>query len=262
MRKNSIILLMLACFGCQVEMYRVFYKDPMSCADQKRNFPNSQDGYFLMDLDQDPSTPLQEAYCDFTSGWTRVITKDSLLSELEQYGDVSAIQSTFYTDVDKGIGWGGLGVSGTDNPMPFEMPCLKLSRVKGIKELKVTVTWDGIGNPGTGNYFYGYMYIDNVVDPSRYSTRAEYKSIFYEEGFLDSINAWGRWAGVQGRNQVTLIRAAPTPDVVVQNYNGNSTGKSATAEGPYVSNGNLQICMGNETRLHYDRRFLTELWFK
>lgn len=225
--------------------------DSVTCSEYKINYPAATDGYYQLNLDLDESTPLQEAYCDFSGGWTTVFSLDSTVADLEALGDTTPISATFYSDPVKGIGWGEPVVTGGNNPIPTQLSCFKLSKVKGIKEIKATFTWDGAG--GTS---FGYLFMGNQIDISRYSAWGDFYPIHAEEGFANTINAWGN------RNRLTMIKPAPTADVVVADWNGNSAGKFETAEGTYTSDGNLEICMGTESGYGYDRRFMTSLSFK
>lgn len=237
------------------EKYEVSFRDARSCADYKLRFPNATDGEYDLDLDADESTPLQRVSCDFTDGWTKIMSLESSISDLDELGDTSEISASFYTDPVLGIGWGVQVDTGGANPTPYQIPCFKLTKVKYISAIKIKVTWDGISG-------LGYMYITNRIDPSRYTDRTTYNAIFHEEGFLEVINAWAGWGGALGQQMVIQYKQAPEADVTVAHFPNNSRGNFTTTSGTYTSNGDLEICMGSELAGTYDRRFITEMSFK
>ncbi len=250
---NSVLLLTL--FGCNEDFQVATLKDPTNCAEYKARFPSAANGSYSLNLDGNELTPHQLVHCDFTGGnWTTLIGPSiTAASDLTEFGDTSDIASTFYSDPVLGIGWGGLAVTGGPNPVASQQQCFTFSKIKSISEVKISVTWDGLGSAN------GYMYVGNEIDPARYAGGG-FDTIQSEEGLLTSLNAWS--GNPAGRNRVVLHNPAPTPDVTVADFNGNAAGEVVTITHAYSSAGKFQICMSGQDPYVYDRRFVQSLSFK
>ena len=86
--------------------FRNLKKTYLSCLDILNSGNSKGDGYYNISFGGNNIT----VYCDMTTdggGWTGIIFNESTdLNYLSQFGSVSEISSTFYSNSDLGIGWG------------------------------------------------------------------------------------------------------------------------------------------------------------
>lgn len=213
-----------------------------SCADYLKDNPSLPNGFYSIDHDVDESTPKITVYCDMSGGgWTRII-KDSTTTtaDLAVFGDVSEIESTFYSDPTMGIGWGEAIVTGGSNADCRYAPKFVMAKLWNYTQMKITVSARASIVSAPDNSV-GYMYINNEFD-----NEARFITSFVDAWLADASGA----NSITNNNGATPIRARDTIDVLNYDYIVAASGNK------------MQVCMGGEDSYVYNERFIGELWIR
>jgi hypothetical protein len=115
------------------------------------------DGTYTIDPDGEGGNDPFQVYCDMTTdggGWINLkFDQNTTIDDLKKIGDTSQIESTFYTDPEKGIGWG----SNNDN---WSYKNFLLNDFLDMSETKITFS----GSYNTPSGGLGSLSLSNGTD--------------------------------------------------------------------------------------------------